>query len=394
MNLSFPPPNRGLLVVWGVLASYPFGGITWQVLHHLVGLRRLGYDVWYVEDSDNDDVYDVETWWRTHDYERNVAFLARQMDAIGLGDRWIFRPPLSKAACFGARDLNGLAQLYRDADAVLHISGYNQVRPEHASIRCLVYLETDPFEVQVGVASGKEWDIRRCAAHDALFTYAENIGQHDCAIPTERFHWQTTRPPVVVDWWETLAPPEDPRFTTVLNWDTSGHELEWRGQRYRWRKDHQFERLAGLPSRVTTPLELAIAHIGDGDADALRAVGWRITSAKALAAPDVYRDYIRSSCGEFSVAKDYYTLPRTGWFSDRSVCYLAAGRPVVLQSTGFEKFVPTGLGLFAFTNLDEAAAALEAITADYATHSAAAQDIAREHFAAEKVLAKLLARLN
>ena len=368
--------------------------MTWQVLHHIAGFRRLGFDVWYVEDSDI-SVFSPSTWWPTWDYSETVQFLGSHMDFIGLGDRWVFRPSSVSHSCFGALDVGGLAQLYCEADAVFNLCGSHKPRPDHSSIRCLVYLETDPVMVQIGVAEGDEDLIRYLDSYSHLFTYGENLGAGDCQVPMERFAWHPTRPPVCVDWWKNAGcPKREARLTTVANWDTTGKDVVWNGQIYRWRKDVQFAPFIGLPARSVLPLEMALVGISKEKIASLRKAGWQITSGTELSKPAVYRDYMRNSRGEFTVAKEQVAAPQSGWFSDRSVCYLAAGRPVITQETGFSKFIPAGEGLFSFSTTDEALEAIEAVAGNYERHSKAAGETAREYFAAEKVLGKILATIG
>lgn len=391
---TYPPARRGKIVIWGLLASRPFGGMTWQVLHHLAGMRRLGFDVWYVEDSDT-PVLHPTTYWPTSDYAANVAYLARQMQSVGLGDRWIFRPPSVYDTCFGARNLAGLAQLYKEADAVFNLCGAHELRPEHDVIRCLVYLETDPVETQVGVANQEIRTIEALAAYDHLFTYGENLGTPGCRVPIERFVWQPTRPPVCVDWWTTIdLPAAGAPLTTIANWKHTGKDVSWQGEIYHWSKHYEFLRFITLPRRSPLPLELALGGISDDELAQVRSHGWRIVPSVSLSDPDAYREYIRASCGELTVAKEQYVRLRTGWFSDRSVCYLAAGRPVITQDTGFGDILPTGEGLFAFATIDEALAAIETVSRDYARHAAAAHQIAQEFFAAEHVLGDVLRQVG
>jgi len=391
---SYPPAQRGTIVVWGLLASSPFGGMTWQVLHHLAGIRRLGFDVWYVEDSDT-PAYDPITYWPTPEYAFNVAYLARQMESIGLSERWVFRPPGVYDTCLGGRDLAGLRQLYREADAALNLCGSHALRPEHREIRRLVYLETDPVGNQVRVASGDAWTIETLAAYHHIFTYGENLGAPDCGVPVERFCWQPTRPPVCLDWWATDVPPAaGVVLTTVANWKETGKDIVWQGETYHWSKHYEFERFITLPSRAALPLELAIGRISEAEQDRLRKHGWRVVSSVSVAEPGAYRAYIQASGGEFTVAKDQNIRLRSGWFSDRSACYLAAGRPVITQDTGFGSVLPTGTGLFAFVTAEEALEAIEIVAHDYARQSAAARDIAREYFAAERVLGDVLRRVG
>jgi hypothetical protein len=320
-------------------------------------------------------------------YEENVAFLERWMGALGMADRWIFRPPGEGNAPIGASERE-LARLYERADLVLNLCGAQEVREEHAGIGRLVYLQTDPVEEQVRVALGDAELTERLAAHDFHFSYGENLGAADCPVPVERFRWRATRPPVVLDWWASANGPARAALTTVANWRHERKDVVWQGQRWHWSKDREFRRFGSLPARSALPLELALGSIDEGERAGLEREGWQVTDS--IADPGEYRSYIAGSAGEFTVAKEQYAAPRSGWFSDRSACYLAAGRPVVTQDTGFGKFVPTGEGLFAYSTMDEAAAAIESIAGDYERHSAAAREVAREYFDAERLLERIL----
>ena len=391
---QYPPATRGTIVLWGLLAASPFGGMTWQVLQHLTGLRRLGFDVWYVEDSDR-PVYHPTTYWPTFECEANIAYLARQMHSLGLDDRWIFRCPGRSDRCCGARDLAGLRRLYREADAAFNLCGAQELRPEHHDVRCLVYLETDPVANQIRVATGHLPTIEALAAHHYIFTYGENLGAADCRVPVERFQWQPTRPPVCLDWWSTSAPPiADAALTTVANWKHTGKDIVWQGEVYSWSKHLEFRNFINLPLHSALPLELAVGGVGDDEQADMRRHGWRIVPSVNLAEPGAYRDYICASRGEFTVAKDQNIRLRSGWFSDRSACYLAAGRPVITQDTGFGNIIPTGAGLFAFTTADEALEAIALVAHDYKRQSTAARSIAQEYFAAEHVLGDVLRRIG
>jgi hypothetical protein len=390
---SYGPADRGRLVFWGLLGSAPFGGMTWQVLHYIRSARRLGFDVWYVEDSDA-NVYDPATFCRTDDSTANVAHLAKWMDICGLGDRWIFRRPRS-LECLGARDLKGLEQLYRESDAVVNLCGAQDLLPHHRAASCLVYVETDPVEKQVAVANGEQGVIEELDSYNALFTYGENIGTPGCVVPVVRYQWQSTRPPVCLDWWRPEgSPPAGACLTTIANWRHEGKVVTWQGQSWRWSKDEQFRRFFRLPERAAIGLEIAVGAIGDDDVARLREHRWRVVESAQLADPAVYRSYIRASLGEFTVAKEQYVAPRSGWFSDRSACYLASGRPVVTQDTGFGDVLPTGEGLFAFTSEAEAVEAIGSIASDYERHASAAYEIAREYFDGDRVVGELLSRVG
>lgn len=383
---AYPPAVRGRIVVWGILARYPFGGVTWQALHHIVGLRRLGFDVWYVEDSDSAFSH-PSTHARTYEAGDNVQYLAGQLERVGLANRWMVRVPMRDEVLRPA-GAPSLAALYASADAVLNVCGGQELLPRHDGIRRLVYIQSDPVADQVRVASGDADKREEFDRYSALFTYGENIGQPDCLVPDTEHRWRPTRPPVCIDWWDTAVTPRR-EFTTVANWRHSGNDVRWHEHVWRWSKHLEFRKVLDLPARTAVPLEVALGGASLKEEAELCEHGWTLTAS--IADPDVYRRYVQESAGEFTAAKEQYVAPRSGWFSDRSACYLAAGRPVVTQDTGFGKFVPTGEGLFGYTTLDEAAAAIAAIASDYERHSAAAFEIAREYFDAERLLGRMLA---
>jgi hypothetical protein len=391
--VNYPPHTRGKIVVWGMMARSPFGGMIWQVLHYLIPLRQLGFDVWYVEDSD-ELVYDPVTFDLTEDCGRNVQRLGQIMNGVGLGDRWVFRPPITKTF-LGALDADGVLKLYADCEAAFNLCGAQEIRERHLSIRRRAYVETDPVLNQVAVAAGNQALMKQLDGYDFLFTYGENLGADDCLAPVERYDWKKTRPPVVLDWWRASGPPPpDSRLTSVANWKHSGKDIDWQGQTWRWSKHHNFLRFIDLPRDAALAMELAVGAIDQADRERLVENSWVASNSSQLESPEAYRQFIQNSLGEFTVAKDQYVAPRSGWFSDRSVCYLAAGRPVVTQSTAFEKFVPTGEGLFAFQTRRQALDAIQAIADDYPRHSAAAAEIAREYFSADKVVARMLADMS
>jgi hypothetical protein len=388
-----PSATRGTVVLWGLLAAFPFGGMTWQVLHHLAGLRRLGFDVWYVEDSDR-PVYSASTYLVTEECGDNIAYLAHHLEAIGLADRWIFREPGSER-CHGARDFAGLRLLYREASAVLNLCGAQEPRTYHDAIRRLAYLQTDPVADQVAVANGDAGRVHDLERYDYLFSYGANLGAADCLAPVGEYHWIPTRPPVCVDWWEGAPPPaEGSALTTIAKWSHTGKDVRWRGETWHWSKDYEFRNFIDVAARSVLPLEMAVSSITDGELEQLRDHGWRTIPSATAKDPPAYRSYIQRSLGEFTVGKEQYVRPRSGWFSDRSVCYLAAGRPVVMQSTGFEKYVPTGEGLLAFTTVDDALRAIESVAHEYERHGEAALTVAREHFAAERVLGAVMEEMG
>jgi len=381
-------PPKGKLIVSGILFWYPLAGVTYQFLHYLIGLRRLGYDPYYVEDSGR-WVYDPRVNDLSADASGNVAAVAPILQAHGFADRWAFRGHYPDGQCYGMSE-NQILRLYREADAFLNVTGAQEMREEHMACRRRIYVESDPFAAQVQVAQGNAAVIAALAAHDTHFSFGENLGAPDCDVPLQRFRWLPTRQPVVLDLWDPLPPVAGAAYTTITTWHNAGKNVSYRGDTYYWTKDREFEKFLDLPRRRPVPFELA-AGVDEDVRRLLRDHGWRHVDSVGISTdPHRYRSYIQRSRGEFTVARDQYVRPYTGWFSDRSVCYLAAGRPVITQETGFSKFLPTGRGLFGFRTMDDILAAVDAVESDYEGHCRAAREIAAEYFAAANVLGKLL----
>jgi len=384
--------SRSTILVLHLAGQYPLGGIGWQAIHHLVGLQRLGHDVYYVEDS-GAPPYDPHARKLAEDPSSTVAALARTMERIGFGERWAYHD-VSGGRCYGT-SLARLRELYRRADALLNVCGATWLREEHLRVPLRLYVQTDPVLDQVKVARGERSAISALEAHTHHFTYGENFGSPDCPVPLLRFTWRPTRPPVVVDLWEPRFTPKAPHFTTVGTWHNPGRDVILDGQRYVWSKHGNFDRFIDLPRHTTQTFELALEFYNLEDAARYRAHGWAVVDPYPRSRDlEIYQEYVGSSRGEFTVAKDVVARTRCGWFSDRSASYLAAGKPVITQDTGFGKFIPTGQGLFAFGTMDEIVAAIDQINADPSAHCRAARELACEYFDAERVLGRMLAEVG
>lgn len=378
------------IIVTGLVAQYAFGGVAWDYLQFVEGFRLLGHDVFYLEDTEMWP-YDPIHNTITDDCSYNVRYLSAVMDRLGLGGRWIYRS--APDATYHGASQSETKSLCASADVFVNVSGCGWLRPEYLRIPKKLFIDSDPMFTQITLVSGRNDVIQRIHAHDFHFSFAENIGAPDCRIPTAGLNWIATRQPIVLDWWKPAEQPPRDVFTTVMNW-VSYKPAEFEGQRW-GQKDVEFLKFIDLPQKTPQKFEIAMG-MGPGKkrpTHLLQQKGWRIVEpAERLPDPWAYRDYLRASKGEWSVAKEGYVKSRSGWFSCRSACYLALGRPCVLQDTGWSRFYPTGKGLFAFSTMDEAVRAIEAIHADYPAHCSAARQLAEDIFDARKVLASMLHR--
>jgi hypothetical protein len=386
-----PSSPKGKIIVFGILFWYPLAGVTYQFLHYLIGLRRLGYDPYYIEDSGR-WVYDPRINDLSPDASGNIAAILPVLKAHGFGDRWAFRGKYPEGKCYGLAE-SKVEALYREADAFLNITGAQEIRPEHMVCKRRIYVESDPFAIQAKVANGDAGTISMLKAHDTLFSFGENLGAPDCDVPVGDFNWLPTRQPVVTGLWPVLPSNPEAPFNTITTWHNKGKNIEFRGQTWYWTKDREFQKFFDLPKlRPNTRFELA-ATVDDSVKTLLNSHSWQQKDSIGISADvDRYRQYIQESRGEFTVARDQYTRPNTGWFSDRTACYLAAGRPVITQETGFSKFLPSGKGLHGFKNMEEILHAVDAIETDYAGNCEAARAIASEYFEAEKVVGSMMER--
>ncbi|MEK6320360.1 MAG: hypothetical protein AABN33_01620 [Acidobacteriota bacterium] len=386
--------RRERIVILGMMGRCPFGGQTWLYLNWLRGLDRLGYEVWYVED-DTVWPYDPVQNTVTDDCCYAVAHIARCMERIGMPDRWAFRLADRKGACWGMSEQK-LDDLYRSCDMLLNIIGATDLREEHLAAPFRVYIECDPVIAELQLANGDEHTRVAFANHHIIITYGENYGAPDCSVPLNGISYGKTRQPVDLDLWRMVYDPDARFFTTIGNYRQNGNEVAYNGEVYHWSKHKELEKFLDLPRRSAQPFELALKIDYPSDCERLRDYGWQVVSPFQMSL-DVfgsYPEYFRRSRAEFTVAKDQNVRLRSGWFSERDACYLACGKPVVAQDTGFSNILPTGEGLFAFTTIDEVLAAIDAINSDYRRHCQAARAIAQQYFKAETVAAKLVSQLG
>ncbi len=379
-------------MIGGSVAQRPgSGGHTWVFLQYLLGFRRLGFEVVLVDRLEPDMCLDEHGDPCDAEHSVNLAYLSGVMQRFGLADRWALLYDGGRSSFGMSRE--ALTRAAGESALMLNVNGFVDDPEVMSRVGLRAYLDIDP-------GFGQMWralDLHDMfAGHDAHVTIGERIGRLDCTVPTVGLDWITTPQPVVLDEWPVATAADDGRFTSVASWRGPFAPIEYEGVTYGLRV-HEFRRFAELPDRSREKFEVAldIHEAETADLELLRANGWLLADPAVEAAdPWSYRDYVQRSKGELMIAKGMYVKSHSGWFSDRSICYLASGRPVVAQETGFSELYPVGAGLLAFEDLDGAQAAVEEVAGDYPRHARAARAIAEEHFESDRVLGRLLRELG
>ena len=371
------------IVVCGYMIRHPVAGNLLAYFQYILGLCRLGHHVVYLEESGwPRSCYDPERQIYSDDPTAGLRATRALFAASHLTVPVYYVNRASGQACGGSRA--AVEAALEEADLLLNVGGVCWL-PAFRWCRRRALIDMDPVFTQLGHFGGA-----LLAEHDTHFSYGANIGRPGCGIPTAGVAWRATAPPVVPELWTAGPAPPGARFTTVANWWAYGAARQ--GDVLYGQKNKEFLRLGALPARVPQTLELALAGAGPAVVRRLTTAGWAVRDALEVSGDvDAYQSYIRGSRGEFSVAKHAYVVTRSGWFSDRSVCYLAAGRPAILQDTGFGDWLPTGQGVLAFSSPQAAAACIRRVDADYAAHCRAAREIAEQVFSYRHVLPALLA---
>ncbi len=383
---------RGAILIAGSLAQRPgFSGHAWVFLQYLLGFQRLGFEVLFLDRLDAAMCSDLTGARCAVEDSWNLRYLSEVMEQAGLSGAW------SVNYNQGERTLGvpraAVLDFARRADVLINVMGFLSDAEILGCVRRRVFLDIDP-------GFGQMWQDLGLATvfdgHDVYLTIGENIGQPDCTIPACGLPWITSPQPIVLAEWPACDPPGDAAFTSIASWRGPFGPIEYRGRTYGLRV-HEFRKFAALPRLVRARCEVAleIDPADAKDATMLREHGWNLIDPRSVAGSlDGYRRYIQHSKAELMIAKNLYVESRGGWFSDRSICYLASGRPVLAQDTGFARNYPVGEGLLAFRTLDEAVAGVEEIAANYERHSHAARAVAEAHFDSDKVLTRLLEKIG
>ena len=378
------------IIITGLIGQYPFGGVIWDYVQYLLGFRSLGHQVLYLEDS-GAWPYDPEVGTITHDCTFALKSLHKIFADFDLAHSWVYRNG-ADGKFYGAGETVAREWL-RHGDLLVNVSSAGWLRDYDLRVGHRMFIDGDPMFCQIGLLDGTDpLYAGRLRDHHSHFTFGLSVGQPHCLVPLDGITWRPTVQPISLEHWPVTPAPSSGSWTTVMNWASYRPKI-WKGTLY-GQKNIEFEKFRNLPQKTTTPLKLAIGLGVEGKrpTEELRGLGWSLVEPQTVAADHLtYRDYLTSSRGEWSVAKHGYVAGKTGWFSCRTACYLAAGRPAVVQDTGWSQHLPARQGLLPFTTLDEATNALAKVEKDYKIHARVAREIAEEYFESAKVCQNLLA---
>jgi hypothetical protein len=382
-----------LVIVSGALANKPFnGGNAWSRLSWILGFRQMGFDVWFVEQIGHDACVDAKGQVCPFQQSVNLLYFEAVMSRFGLSG-------CSSLIYRDGKEVHGLpiervSTLTNKETLLFNLSGHLTLPEIKNQISCKVYYDDDPgftqFWLEEHNPGARLWD------HDFYFTIGQNIGDQDCVIPTGGLSWHHTRPPVVLEDWPVVRQESFGRFTTVASWRGAYGPIHHNGKTYGL-KVHEFRKVIDLPQRSAQKFEIALQiHSADQkDLNSLLAYGWQISDpVEAAGSPEAFRNFVQASGAEFSVAQGIYVETNSGWFSDRTVRYLASGKPALVQDTGFGGLYPLGRGLVTFKNVNEAIEGANRIVRDYSDHCKAARRIAEDYFDARKVIRKLATEIG
>jgi hypothetical protein len=376
------------IILLGYIVRGPIGGLAWHHVQYVLGLARLGHDVYFFEDSDDFPCcYNPETDSSGTDPGFGLTFIADAFSRLGLADRWAYHD--AHTGNWMGPAAARREEIFRSADLLFNLSGVNPLRPWLLNVPVRVLVDTDPAFTQIRHLTDPPAHAMD-AQHTSFFSFAENIRDPDCLIPDDGFAWQPTRQPVVLDAWPVTQANPMGRWTTVMLWD-SYQWLEYDGMRFGM-KSESFRNYFDMPKRTGREFELAVGS-PTTPRELLASSGWHVVNPlEAIRNPWEYQDYIQRSKGEWSVAKHGYVVSRSGWFSERSASYLASGRPVVTEDTGFSRWLSVGHGLLSFSSPEEAVEAVAKVESQYEFHCRGARDLAETFFDAGKVLTSLIER--
>jgi hypothetical protein len=385
------------IVVGGFIGLFPTGGATWDYIQYPLGLKWMGHDVYYIEDTMLYPVYQSggDSW---DDCSGGVEYLKKAMEKVDMGDRWAYRD-VATGKLYGMTEAK-LKEVCESADVLINVSSALFMRDEYLQIPVKILVDTDPMFTQYQyhdklAQGGKAAEAATAymKSHDLFFTFGLNIGQPDCRIPQFDFEWHTTKKPICLKEWDQSLNGSKFGFTTIMNW-TERPDFVFENESW-GQKNKEFKKFYELPVLSGQKFEIIINRPKDEatakSMEYLRSCGWDILNAdEHISDKEEYQNFVQSSFAEFSITKETYIKSNSGWFSGRSAVYLASGRPVVTQDTMWSKYIPSGHGVIAINDLQSAVEAIEEVTGNYEHHSKVAKEIAKEYFDSYKVLGDIL----
>jgi hypothetical protein len=378
------------IIVLGYIVRGPLGGLAWHHLQYVLGLKKLGHDVIFLEDSDDyATCYNPLTNEINTDPSYGLRFIDKAFKKLNLNNIWAYYD-VHTDEWFGKTKAE-MFEFFASTDVLLNVSGVNPLRDWLLQIPKRAFVDTDPAFTQIRHLTDEN-ALKLAAKHNRFFTFGENFGAVDCSIPDDGFDWKPTRQPIVLDAWKVIKGNKNNRWTTVMQWD-SYRTREYNGQTFGM-KSASFDKYADLPQTTLEKFELALGS-ETAPEDFLQSKGWKITNPLIpTRTPWTYQKFIQNSKAEWTIAKHGYVSSKSGWFSERSACYLASGRPVLTQETGFSKFIESGSGLLPFSSKQEALAGIEMVNRKYEKHCQIAREVAVNSFSHETVLSKLLSDIS
>ncbi|MFN6531282.1 glycosyltransferase family 1 protein [Nostoc sp. ChiSLP03a] len=372
-----------IIIFASAIGRFPIGGNAWSDLQYLLGLRALGHDIFYLEECGSESwVYNWQTEEFTTELDYPTNYVRNCLEPLGFANKWIYRA--------GDRSVGMQVDEFKDicsqADLmIVRGSPISLWREEYRLPQRRIYIDADPGFTQINIACGHGELVQTIEHCDRLFTIGQRIDAEDCLIPTNGRHWQKTLPLVVLPYWP-VTQNDNTHFSSIMQWH-SYREVVYEGVTY-GNKDKEFLKFIDIPQLTKQQFRIALSG---GFPDELSQYGWEVIPGWiASFTPESYQKFVQTSCAEFGVAKHGYVATKGGWFSDRSVCYLASGKPILVQDTGLSDWLPIGEGILTFCDQQEAVKGVEAINADYEQHQYAARRLAEEYFDSDKVLSSLL----
>ena len=387
MNLAYSKKKDLRILVLGYIIRGPMGGMTWHHLQYLLGLKELGFDVFYLEDSGDTPYccYDPQRGTTDANPSYGLQYAFEVFDRFGFKNHWAY---YNKHHQRWEGPMAGkVMEVVRGSDLVLNLSCSNILRPWFQDVPIRVLVDTDPVFTQIrNLIDAERWQLTNL--HNAFFSFAENIGRPSCSIPDDGIKWMSTHQPVVLSAWPVGEGCPNGKFTTIMQWE-SYPSREYQGNRYGVKAD-SFGNYFELPTRTSSSFEIALGG-PSAPRQKFKDHGWLLKDPIAVANdPLSYKQYIEHSKAEFSIAKQAYVVAKTGWFSERSTCYLATGRPVVVQDTGFSHLIESGKGILSFKTPEEASEAIDSVNKNYKEHCRVARILAEEYFNSAIVLNNLI----